>query len=192
MRTSGAPTARTPRAASPAAAGPAIRIDLSFTFCSYAPNRCRVGRMADNLLLLVGAIVLAGLAALAVLVVIARLQAETAVRVEAMRDMLVGRQAELHRAVNERLDSVTHHLNQSMTTTRQHTVESLQKLNERLAVIDNAQRNITDLASQVTSLQSVLANKQQRGAFGQGRMEFIVQDGLPKGCYEFQFTLSNK
>src|SRR6476659_2201206 len=111
--------------------------------------------MANNLLLLVGAIALAGLAALAVLVVIAvralrgrdpqaadpqllelaRLQAETAVRIEAMRDMLAGRQAELHRAVNERLDSVTRHLNQSMTTTRQHTVESLQRLNERLAVI---------------------------------------------------------
>ncbi len=79
-----------------------------------------------------------------------------------------------------------------MTTTRQHTVENLQKLNERLAVIDHAQKNITDLASQVTSLQGVLANKQQRGAFGQGRMEIIVQDGLPKGCYEFQPTLSNK
>src|SRR6202035_1523569 len=39
--------------------------------------------------------------------------------------------------------------------------------------------------------QSVLTNKQQRGAFGQGRMEMIVQDGLPKGCYQFQFTLSN-
>src|SRR5215469_9569476 len=186
-------------------------IDLLFTFCSYAANRCRVGRMADNFLPLVAVIAIAGLAALAVLVVfsvralrrhpqaadpqlleLARLQAETAVRIEAMRDMLAGRQAELHRAVNERLDSVTHHLNQSMTTTRQHTVESLQRLNERLAVIDNAQRNITDLASQVTSLQSVLANKQQRGAFGQGRMEFIVQDGLPKDCYEFQFTLSNK
>src|SRR5206468_1523874 len=98
---------------------------------------------------------------------LARLQAETAVRIEAMRDVLAGRQAELHRAVNERLDSVTHHLNQSMTTTSQHTVENLQKLNERLAVIDNAQRNIADLASQMTSLQSVLANKQQRGAFGQ-------------------------
>jgi DNA recombination protein RmuC len=79
-----------------------------------------------------------------------------------------------------------------MTTTRQHTVESLQKLNERLAVIDSAQRNITDLASQVTSLQGVLANKQSRGAFGQGRMELIVQDGLPKDCYEFQCTLSNR
>ena len=65
-----------------------------------------------------------------------------------------------------------------MTTTSQHTVESLQKLNERLAVIDNAQRNIADLASQMTSLQSVLANKQQRGAFGQGRME-IDRPGRP-------------
>src|SRR5207247_5655112 len=83
------------------------------------------------------------------LLALARLQTETAVRIEAMRDMIAGRQAELHRAVNERLDSVTHHLNQSMTTTREHTVESLQRLNERLAVIDNAQRNIADLASQM-------------------------------------------
>jgi DNA recombination protein RmuC len=123
---------------------------------------------------------------------LARLQADTSVRIEAMRDMLAGRQAELTRAVNERLDSVTHHLNQSMTTSRQHTVESLQKLNERLAVIDHAQKNITDLASQMSTLHSVLANKQQRGAFGQGRLEIIVRDGLPKECYEFQFALSNK
>ena len=126
------------------------------------------------------------------LIELARAQAETSVRIEAMRDLLAGRQAELSRAVNERLDSVSHHLNQSMTTSRQHTVESLQKLSERLAVIDHAQKNITDLASQMTSLHSVLANKQQRGAFGQGRLEIIVRDGLPKGCYEFQHTLSNR
>jgi len=38
----------------------------------------------------------------------------------------------------------------------------------------------------------VLANKQERGAFGQGRMELIVRDGLPKECYEFQYSLSNR
>jgi DNA recombination protein RmuC len=126
------------------------------------------------------------------LIELAHAQAETSVRIEAMRDLLASRQAELGRAVNERLDSVTHHLNQSMTTSRQHTVESLHKLGERLAVIDHAQKNITDLASQMTSLHSVLANKQQRGAFGQGRLEIIVRDGLPKSCYEFQYTLSNR
>jgi DNA recombination protein RmuC len=161
---------------------------------------------AATLIVVVGLSVLAGIIVFAVRAVrrrddaaaeeqmadLARLQAETAVRIDGMRDMLAGRQAELHRAVNERLDSVTHHLSQSMTSTRQHTVESLGKLNERLAVIDGAQKNITALATQVTSLQNVLSNKQQRGAFGQSRMELIVQDGLPKGCYEFQFTLSNR
>ena len=122
---------------------------------------------------------------------IARIQADTAGRVHTMGEVLSGRQAELARAVSERLDAVTHRIGQSMQTSTQNTMENLQKLNERLAVIDGAQKNITDLASQVTSLREVLANKQARGAFGQGRMEAIVLDGLPKGSYEFQFTLSN-
>ena len=120
-----------------------------------------------------------------------RIQAETAGSLNTMREVLSGRQAELARAVSERLDAVTHRIGQSMQTSTQNTMENLAKLNERLAVIDGAQKNITDLASQVTSLREVLANKQARGAFGQGRMEAIVQDGLPKGSYEFQFTLSN-
>jgi DNA recombination protein RmuC len=122
---------------------------------------------------------------------IARIQADTAGRVHTMGEVLSGRQAELARAVSERLDAVTHRIGQSMQASTQNTMENLQKLNERLAVIDGAQKNITDLASQVTSLREVLANKQARGAFGQGRMEAIVQDGLPKGSYQFQFTLSN-
>src|SRR5947209_16636427 len=120
-----------------------------------------------------------------------RAQAETAGRVHTMGEVLSGRQAELARAVSERLDAVTHRVGQSMQASTQSTMENLAKLNERLAVIDNAQKNLTDLSSQVTSLRQVLANKQARGAFGQGRMEAIVQDGLPKGSYAFQHTLSN-
>jgi DNA recombination protein RmuC len=111
--------------------------------------------------------------------------------VKTMGDVIANRQSELARHVNERLDAVSHRLGESMQTTTKHTVENLAKLNERLAVIDSAQKNITDLASQVTSLQSVLSNKQTRGAFGQGRMEAIIQDGLPKSAYEFQHTLKN-
>jgi len=122
---------------------------------------------------------------------IARIQADTAGRVHTMGEVLSGRQAELARAVSERIDAVTHRIGQSMQSSTQSTMENLTKLNERLAVIDGAQKNITDLASQVTSLRQVLANKQARGAFGQGRMEAIVQDGLHKDSYRFQHTLSN-
>ncbi len=120
-----------------------------------------------------------------------RLQAETSGLVRAMGDMLANRQSQFERSLSERLDTVTHRIGQSIHHTTQQTGDNLNRLNERLAVIDAAQKNITDLASQVTSLQSVLSNKQQRGAFGQGRMEMIIEDGLPKGTYEFQFTLSN-
>jgi DNA recombination protein RmuC len=121
-----------------------------------------------------------------------RLQAESNGHMRALGDMLAHKQGELQRAVNERLDSLSQRVGLSLQSATQHTADNLQKLNERLAVIDRAQKNITDLASQVTSLQGVLASKQQRGAFGQGRMEIIVQDALPKGCYEFQHTLSNR
>lgn len=128
----------------------------------------------------------AGMAALA------RTQAETIGSLRAMNETITGRQAELARVVGDSLAAVSHRLNQSLSSTTQQTMERLQNLHERLAVIDNAQKNLTELSSQVTSLKEVLANKQARGAFGQARMEAIVQDGLPKGCYEFQFTLSNR
>ncbi len=122
---------------------------------------------------------------------LARVQADTAGRIHLMGDVLTSRQSEFGRVLAERLDAVTHRVGQSMETTTRHTVASLQQLHERLAIIDNAQKNLTELTSQVTSLRDVLANKQARGAFGQGRMEAIVRDGLPKGSFEFQFTLSN-
>jgi len=121
-----------------------------------------------------------------------RVQADTAGRVHMMGESLSGRQAELARLVGERLDAVTHRLGQSMDASGRHTMESLRHLHERLGIIDHAQKNLTELTSQVTSLREVLANKQLRGAFGQGRMEAIVQDGLPIGAFAFQFTLSNR
>src|SRR5947199_7170669 len=119
-----------------------------------------------------------------------RAQSEATGRVDAMGQALAGRQAEMARAVSERLDSVTHRVGQSMEQTTRNTMDSLRVLHERLGLIGNAHKNLTDLTLQVTTLRDVLANKQSRRAFGQARMEAIVQDGMPKGSYEFQFTLS--
>jgi DNA recombination protein RmuC len=120
-----------------------------------------------------------------------RAQSEANGRVDAMAQALAGRQAEMARAVNERLDSVTHRVGQSMEQTTRNTMDSLRVLHERLGIIDDAQKNLSHLTTQVTTLRDVLANKQSRGAFGQARMEAIVQDGLAKGAYAFQYTLSN-
>ena len=122
---------------------------------------------------------------------ILKAQSEMRGRLGAVAEVFGARQAELTKTIGERLDGMTTRLGQSMTEQTKSTHENLAKLQERLAVIDTAQTNIQSLAGQVVQLQAILSNKQTRGAFGQSRMEAIVADGLPKGAYEFQATLSN-
>jgi DNA recombination protein RmuC len=116
---------------------------------------------------------------------------ELKVRLQTLAEISVTRHGELARAVNERLDRMTHKVGTDLNETARKTHESISRLNERLAVIDTAQKNLTELSSNMVSLQEILANKQARGAFGQMRMEAIIQDGLPAGAFTFQATLSN-
>jgi DNA recombination protein RmuC len=120
-----------------------------------------------------------------------RMQGEMQGRVFAMAETISTRQTELNHAVNQRLDGMTHRLGATMSEQTKSTHENLRRLQERLAVIDAAQNNIQTLAKDVVGLQAILSNKQTRGAFGQGRMETIVADGLPHGAYSFQSPLSN-
>jgi len=118
-------------------------------------------------------------------------QSATTGQVQFLAQGFGSKQEELTRTVNERLDNVTQRLGQNMTNAAQTTAESLAKLHERLAVVDAAQSRMQELTGHMVTLKDVLANKQARGAFGQGRMEAIVADGLHKNAYEFQHTLSN-
>jgi DNA recombination protein RmuC len=65
----------------------------------------------------------------------ARAQVEAIGRAQAMGEGLAARQSELARLVNERLDAVSGRIGQSMEATTKQTVERLQHLHERLAVI---------------------------------------------------------
>jgi DNA recombination protein RmuC len=118
-------------------------------------------------------------------------QTEMQGRIAAMAEVFGARQAELNQAISQRIDGMTHRIGASISEQTKATHENLRRLQERLAVIDNAQSNIQSLAKDMAGLQNILANKQTRGAFGQSRMEAIVADGLPMGAFAFQATLSN-
>ncbi|KQU54490.1 DNA recombinase [Bosea sp. Leaf344] len=120
-----------------------------------------------------------------------RAQAELAGRLQSMAEILSTRQGDLARLVAERMDGLSHKVGQGLEQNVRQTTESLGRLQERLAVIDSAQKNLTDLTSEVVTLKDVLSNKQARGAYGQGRMEAIIRDGLPAAFFLFQPQLSN-
>ena len=71
--------------------------------------------------------------------------AELNARLDAMGSWLQNSHTQLQQTVNTRLDAVSQNLGESMKTTTKHTTEHLQQLHARLAVIDSAQKNITEL-----------------------------------------------
>jgi DNA recombination protein RmuC len=121
-----------------------------------------------------------------------RIQAEMTGRMQTIAEVFGTRQGDFVRLISERIDGLQHRMGQGLEATSRHQTENLSKLNERLAVIDAAQKNLTDLTGEIVGLKDILSNKQSRGAYGQGRMEAIIRDGLPQGAYEFQPTLSNR
>ena len=123
---------------------------------------------------------------------LAAAQSEIAGRFSQAIESQAKSQSELQRAVAERLEALDKRLGDNLRETSAKTAATLGGLQERLVVIDEAQRNLVDLSGQVVSLQQILTNKQARGAWGQGQMESIIRDALPVGVYEFQATLTNR
>lgn len=128
--------------------------------------------------------------------------AELKGRLSAMAEISAQQNSEQLRNLNERIDTLASHLGQTLdtVTTRigdnlseagRRTSDTLSTVNERLALIEEARRSFSDLSKEVGTLQSVLANKQARGAFGQVQMEAILRDALPASAFELQPTLSN-
>jgi DNA recombination protein RmuC len=123
---------------------------------------------------------------------LARQNAELAGRVRGVAETLGSRQSDLARFVADRLDAVGARVGAGVEASGEKACAQLERLNERLAVIDAAQARLTGLTQEVVGLKDILANKQARGAFGQGRLEAIVRDALPESAYAFQHTLTNR
>ena len=103
----------------------------------------------------------------------------------------IAAQAELQKAISERIDALNKRLGDTLSESATKSAEMMGRIQARLTVIDDAQKNIAALSGQVVSLQEILSDKQARGAFGQERMEAIIADQLAPDQYDFQFTLSN-
>ena len=94
--------------------------------------------------------------------------------------------------MEQTLSNFRQQLGNSLQQQTQSTHDNLTKLSERLAIIDRANTQITELTGQVTQLHNILANKTERGAFGEVQLENLVRTVLPPNSYAFQVTLPNQ
>lgn len=97
----------------------------------------------------------------------------------------------LAKSVDDRLQHLTGRINETLEKSNKTQKTTLDELKERLVRIDTAQKNLTELSSQVVGLQEILSNKQARGAFGEVQLQDLVESAMPPDSYTFQATLKD-
>jgi len=97
----------------------------------------------------------------------------------------------LTRSTDERLKEISGQVDKRLNEGFEKTTATFTDVVKRLALIDEAQKKITELSGNVVSLQEVLADKRSRGAFGEVQLASLVRNVMPENSFSFQHTLTN-
>ncbi|MFM9912084.1 MAG: DNA recombination protein RmuC [Methylophilaceae bacterium] len=97
----------------------------------------------------------------------------------------------LNKAVEARLDLISGKVSERLDEGFKKTNETFVNVMARLATIDEAQKKIDGLTTNMVSLQELLGDKRSRGAFGEVQLEGLVRNLLPEAAFEFQYSFSN-
>jgi len=90
-----------------------------------------------------------------------------------------------------RLKEINNQVEKRLAEGFEKTTETFGNVIKRLALIDAAQKKITELSSSVVSLQEILSDKRSRGTFGEVQLSALIRNVIPEQHCSFQYTLSN-
>jgi DNA recombination protein RmuC len=100
----------------------------------------------------------------------------------------------LSKTLNDQLRNINDKVENRLSEGFKQTNQTFQNIVERLSKIDEAQKNIEKLSSEVVDLQHLLTDKKARGTFGEVQLEHILESIFGqqnKAIYDTQVTLSN-
>lgn len=106
-------------------------------------------------------------------------------------EVMAKRMTELTESTDKRLQDISAGVEKRLTDGFDKTTKTFNDILKRLALIDDAQKKITELSTNVVSLQEVLADKRSRGAFGEVQLNALIRNVLPEKHFSIQHTLSN-
>lgn len=97
----------------------------------------------------------------------------------------------LTETTDQRLKEISGQVEKRLNEGFEKTTETFNQVLTHLTRIDEAQKKITELSTNVVSLQEVLSDKRSRGAFGEVQLTALVRNVMPESGFALQHTLSN-
>lgn len=116
---------------------------------------------------------------------------EQAKSLNAASEMISAKVKELTGTTDNRLKEISEQVDKRLMDGFEKTSKTFTDIVKRLALIDDAQKKITELSSNVVSLQEVLSDKRSRGAFGEVQLNGLIRNVMPEQHFSLQHTLSN-
>lgn len=115
-----------------------------------------------------------------------------------VKEALTDYAKELGRRIDQLTQTTETKLKEINQQVEKRLAEGFEKTNEtfgdiikRLAFIDAAQQKITELSTNVVSLEEILNDKRSRGAFGEVQLSALIHNMIPEPHFSFQHLLSN-
>lgn len=97
----------------------------------------------------------------------------------------------LSKIVDARLQEIGGKVSERLEEGFKKTNETFVSVMQRLATIDEAQKKIDGLSTNMVSLQELLGDKKSRGAFGEVQLEGLVRNVLPEQSFKMQYDFEN-
>ncbi len=100
----------------------------------------------------------------------------------------------LNEKIEHRLNQINDRVNERLDQNFEKSNKTFTSILERLSKIDEAQKKIDSLSSDIVSLQSVLTDKKSRGIFGEINLKHILSNIFGEkndSIYKMQYTFEN-
>ncbi len=98
----------------------------------------------------------------------------------------------LNGRVEEKLKEISGQVEKRLVEGFEKTTATFSDIVKRLALIDEAQKRISELSGNVLSLQELLSNKSSRGLLGEVQLQTLLRNVLPEQHFNLQATLTNQ
>lgn len=96
---------------------------------------------------------------------------------------------QLQQVMGDKLDRSQSSVQLSMQRQLSESAKLIANVTERLTKLDETNRRVVDVATELKTLQNVLQNPKQRGVIGEYYLEQILKNTLPPGAFALQYKL---
>lgn len=90
-----------------------------------------------------------------------------------------------------RIDETNRNLQHTMQTQFGQSAKIIQDVTERLAKLDETNKQVLNFSEQLQNLQDILKNPKQRGILGEYYLESVLKNVLPPKTYQMQYAFTN-